>query len=116
MLVGKEFVDGQVAVPVAEVYAFSGFFACPGGTCDRTYVYLVMKQSCGSYGQQGQLYGSGEAARIGYVVGIAHILPGLFRQAVDEMPAGIVSIQAEVVAKVDDSASAADASGVDELP
>lgn len=79
VLVREQLIYGHVAAPVAEMRGLSRLFSCSRRTCDGRNMDFVLNQPGLCQGEQGKLYGSCKASRIGYVVSLAYFLPLHFR-------------------------------------
>ena len=100
MLVREQLVNGNIAFPVAEMGGLRKFFSGSRGTCNGCRMYLVPDKAVARQRQQGQLYGSGEASGIGYVVRLSYAFFPAFAQPVDELPSGIIPVEPEIISQI----------------
>ena len=74
VLMGEGLVDAQVAHAPGEVGGGGRLLPRTGGAGDGVHGHGLLQQVQVGGGQQGQLYGSGEAARVGHMLGLANSL------------------------------------------
>ena len=98
MLVGKGLVDAQVVVAPREVRGGTGLLSGSRGTRDGIHADVLLQQVEVGGGQQSQLDAGGEAAGVGYVLGVLNLAFIDFRQSVDIV---MVAFDAEVLRQVD---------------
>ena len=83
VLVFKGLVNRHIVVPPAEVGGSARLDARPRGARDGSDIDPVLQQPTGRQRKQGQLYGSGEAAGIGYELCPGNLLALQLRQSID---------------------------------
>ena len=102
MLVGKGFIPGQVVVAPAEMGGLRKAGPGPRASGNRIHMDRFPEQPFRCQGQQGQLNGCGETARVRDILSLLDGLLLGFRQPVNEFPLleGIAGFQSEFIAEV----------------
>ena len=115
MLVGKQFIYGNIVVAIAEVSSLSRFLSCASRSGDCSYMNLVLYQSCICQRKCRKLDGSREASRVCYIMSLAYVFACALAQTIYEFPSCIISVQPEIVSQVDYPALRLDVVRVHEL-
>ena len=84
-------------------------------TSQRCRMDLILDQACCSKWQSCQLDNCSKTSRIRHVMRLSNLLTRTLAQAVNEISAGIIAVQAEIISKIDDPALRLDLMSVDKL-
>ena len=111
----KQLINRNIVAAIAEMGRLTRLLTRSGRTCNRCHMYLIIDQPRSSQLKSRKLDSCRKTSRIRDIMSLSDILACTLAKTIDELPSGIIAVQPEIVAKIDDPALRLDVMRIHEL-